>query len=67
VGVWPPASGAPDGERRLGRGGLAVARTLESIELFIYPGDGHVFTDRGLPDYDERTAALVRERVLAFL
>ena len=46
---------------------LAVARTLEGIELFIYPGDGHVFTDRGLPDYDESAAALVRERVLAFL
>ena len=46
---------------------LAVAHTLEGIELFIYPGDGHVFTDRGLPDYDESAAALVRERVLAFL
>jgi dienelactone hydrolase len=44
-----------------------LADTVERAELFLYPGDGHVFTDRGLPDYDEAAARLVMERVLDFL
>jgi dienelactone hydrolase len=50
---------------------LDVARqldeTIESAELFLYPGDRHLFADNSLPDYDENAAALLRERVLAFL
>jgi dienelactone hydrolase len=50
---------------------LAAARaldaTLEGAELFLYPGDRHLFTDRSLPDYDARAAGLVTERVRAFL
>ena len=50
---------------------LAAAReldaTVEAAELFLYPGDRHLFTDRGLPDYDEDAARLVLERALAFL
>jgi dienelactone hydrolase len=42
-------------------------RTVESATLFLYPGDGHLFTDSSLPDYDEGAAALLKERVLAFL
>ncbi len=36
-------------------------------ELFVYPGDGHLFAERGHPDYDERVAALATERIIAFL
>ena len=50
---------------------LAVARqlaqTVESAELFLYPGDQHLFADDSLPGYDEKAAALLTERVLAFL
>ena len=50
---------------------LPVARelveTVEGAELFLYPGDRHLFTDEGLSDYDEGAASLVEERVLAFL
>jgi dienelactone hydrolase len=52
-------------------GDLDVARqldgTVESAELFLYPGDRHLFADSSLPDYDEDAAALLRERVLAYL
>jgi dienelactone hydrolase len=40
---------------------------VEGAELFLYPGDRHLFTDRSLPDYDEGAARLVTERVLSFL
>lgn len=49
---------------------LGVARALAdeaSGELFLYPGSGHLFLDEDLPDYDKDAAALVDERVLAFL
>ncbi len=26
--------------------------TIESAELFLYPGDRHLFADNSLPDYD---------------
>ena len=45
-------------------------RAVESIdgaELFLYPGDRHLFADSSLPDYDESAAALLKQRVLAFL
>ena len=41
--------------------------TVASAELFVYPGDRHLFTDSSLAAYDERAARLVEERVLAFL
>jgi dienelactone hydrolase len=31
-------------------------------ELFVYPGDGHLFTDSSLPSYDADAAALVVRR-----
>jgi dienelactone hydrolase len=50
---------------------LDVARrldeTVESAELFVYPGDRHLFADNSLPDYDESAATLLRQRVLSFL
>ena len=52
-------------------GDLDAARELDeavdSAELFVYPGDRHLFTDESLPAYDENAAALVKQRVLGFL
>jgi len=42
-------------------------KTVEGAELFLYPGDRHLFADNSLPDYDEKAAELLTERVLAFL
>jgi len=36
-------------------------------ELFLYHGDQHLFADASLPWYEPYAAALLRERVLAFL
>ena len=44
-----------------------LVETADSAELFLYPGDGHLFADSSLPDYDESAATLLKERVLAFL
>jgi dienelactone hydrolase len=44
-----------------------LAETVDVAELFLYSGDGHLFADRSLPDYDADAAALLGERVLAFL
>jgi dienelactone hydrolase len=44
-----------------------LVETTDGAELFLYPGDGHLFADSSLPDYDEKAAALLRQRVLAFL
>jgi dienelactone hydrolase len=52
-------------------GDLDAAReldeTVESAELFLYPGDRHLFADSSLPDYDETAATLLKQRVLSFL
>ena len=52
-------------------GDLDAARelddTVENAELFLYPGDGHLFADSSSPDYDEAAAALLTTRTLAFL
>ena len=44
-----------------------VAETIDGAELFLYPGDRHLFADSSLPDYDEGAATLLKERVLSFL
>ena len=41
--------------------------TIEGAQLFLYPGDRHLFADDSLPGYDEEAAALLMERVLSFL
>ena len=49
---------------------LPAARELvetAEAELFLYPGDGHLFADDSLPDYDESAATLLKQRVLSFL
>jgi dienelactone hydrolase len=44
-----------------------LAETVDGAELFVYPGDRHLFADNSLSDYDESAATLLKERVLAFL
>ena len=44
-----------------------LAETIESAELFLYPGDRHLFSDNSLPDYDEAAATLLKQRALSFL
>lgn len=44
-----------------------VAAVGPSAELFVYPGDRHLFADSSLASYDPAAAALLTERVLAFL
>ena len=45
----------------------AIVETTEGTELLLYPGDGHLFADSSLPDYDPGAAAQLEQRVLAFL
>jgi dienelactone hydrolase len=54
-------------------GDIDAARELveavgpELAELFVYPGDRHLFTDSSLPSYDAGAAALVVQRSREFL
>jgi dienelactone hydrolase len=45
----------------------ALAESTDRAELFLYPGEEHLFADSSLSAYDAASAALLRERVLAFL
>ncbi len=55
----------------VGEGDIDAARALvaeaEEAELFLYPGDRHLFADSSLPSYDAAATALLLSRVLAFL
>jgi len=44
-----------------------LVASVEGAELFLYPGDKHLFADDSLPDYDEDAATLLMQRVLVFL
>jgi dienelactone hydrolase len=54
-----------------GEGDLDAARALvdstDNAELFLYPGDVHLFADSSLPAYDPEAARLMTERVVQFL
>jgi dienelactone hydrolase len=54
-----------------GEGDINAARALvneaDDAELFVYPGDRHLFTDNSLSTYDAGAAALVTTRVLDLL
>jgi dienelactone hydrolase len=54
-----------------GEGDLEAARSLvqevDDAELFLYPGDRHLFTDPSLTSHDPVQAALVWRRVKDFL
>jgi dienelactone hydrolase len=74
--TWPP--GVPlqihamEGDSFFVDGGdLDAAQALlvvaDESELFLYPGDQHLFTDSSLPVYDAEATGLLLKRVLAFL
>lgn len=44
-----------------------LAGAIDSAQLFLYPGNQHLFTDNSLPDYNEIAATQLKERVLSFL
>ncbi|OON82696.1 dienelactone hydrolase family protein [Streptomyces tsukubensis] len=58
-------------EFSVGEGDIVAARALvesaPDAELFLCPGDRHLFTDRSLPGYDASAAKQLMERVLDFL
>jgi dienelactone hydrolase len=45
----------------------ALVDSTEQAELFLYPGEEHLFADPSLPDYDAAAATLLTDRVLSFL
>lgn len=45
----------------------ALVDSAPNAELFVYPGDQHLFTDSSLPSYDEGATTQLTERVLEFL
>jgi dienelactone hydrolase len=75
-GSWPeglPAQvhGMDNDPYFAGEGDLDAARTFadqtKDVELFVYPGDRHLFMDSSIDGYDETATELLTERVLAFL
>ncbi len=75
-GPWP--EGVPvqihameEDELLVEDGDIDVARKLvkstRDAELFLYPGNQHLFADSSLPSYDKAAAALLMQRVLSFL
>jgi dienelactone hydrolase len=44
-----------------------LAGSVAGAELFLYPGDQHLFADSSLDAYDPEAAALLMERTKAFL
>lgn len=45
----------------------ALVESAKDAELFLYPGDRHLFTDSSLPSYDADATRLATRRVLDFL
>lgn len=45
----------------------ALVASAPDGELFLYPGDAHLFADESLPSYDASAAGLMFGRVLALL
>ncbi|MEJ7628407.1 MAG: dienelactone hydrolase family protein [Nocardioidaceae bacterium] len=78
IGPWP--AGVPVQIHGMDRdpffaleGDIDAAREIvatvgaPTAELFVYPGDQHLFVDRSLASYDADATALVLERSKAFL
>jgi dienelactone hydrolase len=45
----------------------ALVESTDQAELFLYPGNQHLFADASLPSYDAAAAELLVQRVLDFL
>lgn len=78
IGPWPAGvpvqiHGMDDDPFFAHEGDIDAARELvasvgaDRADLYLYPGDRHLFTDRSLPTYDPVAAGLVLERSRAFL
>lgn len=74
--VWPAdvpvqIHGMSDDPFFAGEGDIDAARALvegtDGAELFVYDGGGHLFADPASPGFDPEAAALLLDRVLAFL
>lgn len=59
-------SGASSGRTRC-RTPTALVAATEDAELFLYPGDRHLFADPSLSSYDAEAASPLTERVLGFI
>ena len=46
---------------------LQMGRAGADVEIYRYPGAGHLYTDAGLPDYDEEAAEATWRVALGFL
>lgn len=70
-GVPVQIHGMSDDEFFAGEGDIDSARELVAstpdAELFVYPGDGHLFTEPASPAYDESATSLLLDRVRTFL
>ncbi|ACQ81966.1 dienelactone hydrolase [Beutenbergia cavernae DSM 12333] len=77
-GPWPDGvpvqiHGKEDDEFFAHEGDIDAAREIvatigpELAELYVYPGDQHLFADSSLASYDPEAAALAIERTRAFL
>jgi dienelactone hydrolase len=42
-------------------------KSAENAEMFLYPGNQHLFADSSLSSYDKAAAPLLKQRVVAFL
>ena len=78
IGPWPAGvpvqvHGMDQDPFFAAEGDLEAARELVGMlgpelgELFVYPGDRHLFTDRSLPSYDAGATALVLQHSTTFL
>ena len=44
-----------------------IVETVDDAELFLYPGNKHLFADNSVADYDEEAATMLKQRVRDFL
>jgi dienelactone hydrolase len=44
-----------------------IASSVDGAELFVYPGDKHLFADSSVADYEPEAAALLKQRAVGFL